>query len=108
MIRKVCFMSMAIFTVLASVNFAVALTPERELGKLLYFDRYLSANKNQSCSTCHDPAIAGFADPLDQRLPTEYPVSVGSFTNLVGGRNALMASYALFSPPFSFDASEGL
>jgi cytochrome c peroxidase len=87
---------------------AVFAGPKEDLGKILYFDRYLSANQNQSCASCHDPDTAGFADPLNQRLPGAFPVSVGSFTNLVGGRNAPPASYAVFSPSFHFDTEEGL
>lgn len=86
---------------------AAALSPEQELGQLLYFDRYLSLNHNQACASCHDPG-AGFADPLDLRLPVLYPVSVGSNTDLNGGRNAPPAAYALYSPPFSLDLATGL
>jgi len=82
-------------------------TKEEELGKLLYFDRYLSKNHNQACASCHDPE-AGLADPLNLRLPAEYPVSAGSDTTLFGGRNAPPAGYALYSPPFHFDAVAGL
>jgi len=80
---------------------------EAKLGKLLYFDRYLSANENQSCASCHDPN-AGWADPLNLRLPAQFPFSAGSFTELFGGRNAPPAGYAQLSPPFDFDEVEGL
>jgi cytochrome c peroxidase len=108
MMRKVCIVSLALLTVLATVGFAAAgLNKEQELGKLLYFDRYLSANHNQSCASCHDQA-AGFADPLNLRLPDQFPTSAGSDTTLFGGRNAPPAGYAMFSPPFGFDPVEGL
>jgi cytochrome c peroxidase len=87
---------------------AVFAGEKEDLGKILYFDRHLSLNQNQSCASCHDPDTAGFADPLNQRLPVAFPVSVGSDTSLVGGRNAPPASYAMFSPPFGFDEVEGL
>jgi cytochrome c peroxidase len=90
----------------ASVAFA-GMTKEEELGQLLYFDRYLSLNQNQSCASCHDPN-AGWADPLNLRLPAEWQFSAGSDTTKKGGRNAPPAGYALFSPPFFFDAIEGL
>ncbi len=33
--------------------------PERaELGRLLYFDKILSGNRNMSCATCHSPLVA--------------------------------------------------
>lgn len=101
-------MSLALLTVLSTVGFATAgLNKEQELGKLLYFDRFLSANHNQSCSSCHDQA-AGFADPLNMRLPKMFPTSAGSDTTQFGGRNAPPAGYALYSPPFGFDPFEGL
>jgi len=100
--------SLLLVLLLSWASLAIAgLTPQQELGKLLYFDRYLSLNHNQSCASCHDPG-AGYADPLDLRLPELYPVSVGSNTALVGGRNAPPAGYALFSPPFFFDTATGL
>lgn len=89
------------------VSAAFALIDLQRLGKLLYFDRYLSKNKNQSCSSCHDPG-AGFSDPLNLRLPVLYPVSVGSDVTLNGGRNAPTAAYAKYSPSFSFNAATGL
>lgn len=93
---------------LLCASFAFAgLNKEQELGKLLYFDRYLSLNQNQSCASCHDPG-AGFADPLNLRLPAQFPTSAGSDVTLFGGRNAPTAAYALFSPPFAFDPVQGL
>jgi cytochrome c peroxidase len=99
---------MTALLVMISATAVLALTNEERLGQILYFDRYLSANQNQSCASCHDPDLAGFADPLNQRLPVAFPVSVGSFTNLVGGRNAPPAGYAMFSPLFHFDPATGL
>jgi len=92
---------------LVSLAAAAVLTPEQELGELLYFDRYLSMNQNQACATCHDPG-AGYADPLDLRMPMIYPTSAGSDTTLFGGRNAPPAAYAMYSPPFSLDLATGL
>jgi len=55
------------------------ITPEKvELGKMLYFDKRLSANGTVSCTTCHDPR-KGFTDQL--------PVSQG-MNQLTGTRNA--------------------
>jgi cytochrome c peroxidase len=96
-----------LITLLSCTAALAALTQEQKLGKLLYFDRFLSANQNQSCATCHEPA-AGFADPLNLRLPDQFPTSAGSDTSLFGGRNAPTAAYAMFSPVFGFDAVEGL
>jgi cytochrome c peroxidase len=105
MMKKVLALALAcLLTMLcASVAFA-GMTKEEELGQLLYFDRYLSLNQNQSCASCHDPN-AGWADPLNLRLPSEWQFSAGSDTTLMGGRNAPPAGYALFSPPFFGDGA---
>ena len=36
---------------------------ETALGKLIFFDNNLSANGNQSCASCHDPAV-GWTGPI--------------------------------------------
>ena len=86
--------------------FAASLTDKQQLGKLLYFDMDLSANKNQACASCHTPP--GFADPANLADPANAVVSLGSDISLNGGRNAPTASYAAFSPFFYWDSVEGL
>lgn len=81
------------------------LTPVQKLGELLYFDKHLSLNGNQSCATCHHPS-AGYADPLNAEFPYDYPVSFGSDSFLNGGRNAPTSSYAAFIPLFTWDATQ--
>lgn len=80
---------------------------QEKLGKLLYFDKYLSKNKNQSCASCHFPA-PGFVDPENVAHPATKVVSLGSDRSLNGGRNAPSVAYAAFSPSFYFDETEGL
>jgi cytochrome c peroxidase len=96
----------AIFLSLTIATAAFAEFQER-LGRLLFFDRHLSKNRNQSCATCHDPS-EGFVDPINVRLPAYIPVSVGSDVSLSGDRNAPSSGYAKFSPPFFFDTEAGL
>lgn len=67
-----------------------------ELGKLIFEDKRLSANSNQSCADCHD-TTAGFADP---EVTKTNPVSEGSITGSFGERNAPTSSYASFTPAF--------
>ncbi len=74
---------------------AIAMTPQEQLGRFLYFDENLSINKNQSCASCHLPT-AGFAEPERQ-----LPVSEGSIPGTFGSRNAPSASYAAFFPEFT-------
>ncbi len=62
------------------------------LGEALFFDTALSANRTQSCATCHDPETA-FADPRGAASPGDDGVSLGD-------RNAPSAAYAAFAPEF--------
>jgi len=79
-----------------------ALTQKQALGKKLFFDETLSTPVGQSCATCHAPET-GFANPN-----VDYPVSQGAHKDRFGNRNDLPAAYAAFSPPFHYDAEEGL
>ena len=69
---------------------------EEEVGKLIFEDIRLSANRNQSCASCH-AASAGFADP---DVTQTAPVSQGS-TGGFGSRNAPTSAYSKFSPDFA-------
>ncbi|WP_432471704.1 cytochrome-c peroxidase [Amphritea sp. HPY] len=68
-----------------------------ELGQSLFFDINLSANRTQSCATCHSPE-QGFADPRDNGV--KGAVSLGDDGHSLGDRNAPTAAYAMFSPAF--------
>ncbi|RTE67209.1 methylamine utilization protein MauG [Amphritea opalescens] len=68
-----------------------------QLGQQLFFDTRLSANRSQSCATCHAPQ-AGFADP--RQNDANGAVSLGDDGHSLGNRNAPTASYAMFSPDF--------
>lgn len=126
------------FSIAASVHADTAVKDKAAqiaLGEKLYFDVNLSANKNQSCATCHNPgpiestaatsfvddrnavetlnapgsvvnADAFFAAGWNKNVPL--PVSQGSDPTLFGGRNTPSAAYAAFSPAFRFDEVAGL
>ncbi|MCB2178446.1 cytochrome-c peroxidase [bacterium] len=79
-----------------------ALSPKEQLGMKLYFDEDLSEPSGQACASCHDPNF-GFVDP-----DSELPVSEGVIPGMFGGRNSPSAAYAMFSPIFHFDETEGL
>jgi len=74
----------------ASANEEISL---EELGQDLFFNVNLSKYKNQSCATCHSPAIA-FSDPKQGK------VSLGSDDISKGTRNSPSISYAALSPTF--------
>ncbi|MDD2723625.1 MAG: cytochrome c peroxidase [Methylovulum sp.] len=100
---------------LLCLSFTVHAQPEltdgQALGKRLYNDKDLSANRNQSCATCHSLKIINgkapaFVDPINVKHGT--PVSLGSIEFATGTLNAPSAAYASFSPAFHWDDKEGL
>lgn len=70
------------------------------LGKVLYFDKNLSKNRTQACSTCHNPD-AGFVDDRDNGVNKQ--ASLGDDGHSIGDRQAPSAAYAMFSPEFHYD-----
>jgi cytochrome c peroxidase len=69
---------------------------------MLFFEESLSTPPGQSCSSCHDPAVA-FADP-----DTGLPVSKGASEELFGNRNDMTVTYASFIPPLHKDPEEDI
>jgi cytochrome c peroxidase len=70
------------------------MTPEKiELGKLLYFDKRLSADGTISCATCHDPKM-GWA---------EHKATSTGIGGQVGGANAPPVVNAAFAPAQFWD-----
>ncbi|MGZ8227574.1 MAG: cytochrome-c peroxidase [Methylococcaceae bacterium] len=95
----------------------VNLTDKQQLGKLLYNDKNLSLNRNQSCASCHSlrplannnsvtGIVPGFVDPLNVRYGTV--VSSGSVAGAKGNLNAPMTAYAAYAPKFHWDKEQGL
>jgi cytochrome c peroxidase/FtsP/CotA-like multicopper oxidase with cupredoxin domain len=82
------------------VNESVPLAAFEALGKQIFFDTNLSDPVGQACASCHDPAT-GFADPGGDAI------SPGAVPGRFANRNAPMAAYAAYIPPFSFDAEIG-
>jgi len=92
------------------------LNNEQALGKLLYEDKQLSFNRNQSCASCHslqpsgrnriNRQVPGFVDPDNVRNGTS--VSAGSIQDSHGSLNAPSVGYASFSPAFYWDTTDGL
>ncbi len=87
------------------------LIDEQQLGRRLYNDKNLSANRNQACATCHsfktvDGKAPAFVDPDNVKKST--PVSLGSIEFATGSLNTPSVAYAMFSPPFHWNKKEGL
>lgn len=81
--------------VLKSAGEAV-LTDMELLGKKLFFDENLSANKNQSCATCHAPE-AGWVGP-HSNINANGAVYEGSVAGAFGDRKPPSAAYGGDSP----------
>ncbi|MBL4584843.1 MAG: c-type cytochrome [Pseudomonadales bacterium] len=72
----------------------------QSLGKALFSDVNLSADRSQSCATCHNPDRAF----IDTRLGADgniSAVSLGDDGISLGDRNTPTAAYARFSPAFT-------
>ncbi|HQR66271.1 MAG TPA: cytochrome c peroxidase [Thermoanaerobaculia bacterium] len=72
------------------------LTPSERLGKLLFFEKSLSANGNQSCATCHAPE-AGWTGP-DEAINKGGGVYEGSVAGRFGSRKPPSVAYSTMSP----------
>lgn len=77
------------------------LTPTEQLGKSIFFDLDLSINKNQSCATCHAPAV-GWTGP-DSYINAHGSVYEGSIPGRFGNRKPPSSAYATLSPIFYMD-----
>lgn len=84
---------------------APSLTNIELLGKYLFFDQSLSKNSNQSCATCHDPAV-GYTGP-DSAVNAHGAVYPGSDPTLFGNRKPPAAAYAGESGLLRFDSTSG-
>ncbi|MGE3889111.1 MAG: cytochrome-c peroxidase [Vicinamibacterales bacterium] len=83
---------------------AAGLTPREQLGRLLFFDKGLSANGNQSCATCHEPAV-GWTGPFEHINRTG-GVYEGSVAGLFSNRKPNSAAYATQAPIFHLEDAE--
>jgi len=67
------------------------------LGQALFFDLNLSAKRNQSCASCHDPEQA-FSDSRDNGVSGA--ASLGDDGTSLGDRNTPGTTYASLIPDF--------
>ncbi len=116
--RAIATVGATVLTLTGAPLSAEDLSPEQQLGRMLYLDPNLSLHRNQSCNTCHAlqpatvigetqaPPTPGFVDP--DNVGTGSAVSAGSPPGTKGALNTPSAGYAMFSPPFHWDADEGL
>src|SRR5713226_3654858 len=76
------------------------------LGELMNYDRNISPNKNEACSSCHMP-YAAFSGPIPSVNLTmiAYP---GTLRFRAGKRTAQRYTYAPFFPVLQYNATQGL
>jgi cytochrome c peroxidase len=77
------------------------LTPNEELGKVIFFDENLSINANQSCATCHTPEWGWTGTKSD--INAHGAVYEGSIPGAFGDRKPPSAAYATQSPILHLD-----
>jgi len=71
------------------------------VGRSIFFDQNLSANSNQSCASCHNPAW-GWTGP-DPAVNAAGAVYEGSITGRFGNRKPPSSAYATQSPILHYD-----
>ena len=87
--------------VLAQAAFAAADAELSALGRALFFDVNLSAQRSQACATCHQPERA-FSDGRDNRAGGA--ASLGGDGHSLGDRNTPALAYAALVPNFQREA----
>jgi len=88
----------ALLLLLSSTSFGeIAALDRQSLGQALFFDKNLSLTRNQSCSSCHEPAMA-FTDGRDNGVSGA--VSLGDDGRSLGNRNTPTITYASHIPAF--------
>lgn len=80
------------------------LTPIEKLGKMLFLDKGLSFNGNQSCASCH-AAEFGFTGPLGY-INAHGSVYEGSIAGSFGDRKPPSAAYGGESPILYYDETD--
>lgn len=82
------------------------LTPQEHLGKMIFFDKKLSINGNQSCASCHAPN-AGWTGPISV-VNAHGAVYEGSVPGRFGNRKPPSAAYATPSPVLYYSPDDDL
>ena len=98
--RLPAYVASTVAWLLLAGNFAIGAAVADELGNLgqaLFFDTNLSANRNQSCASCHHPGRA-FSDSRDNGVSGA--VSLGDDGKSLGDRNTPGTTYAFLVPEF--------
>ena len=92
---------------LAAIPSLLAGSPQRlpALGKILFFDKELSVNRNEACGFCHMPQT-GFQGAIES-LNRGAVAQPGSVRTRFALRKPPSAAYAAFSPPLFYADKPG-
>ncbi len=82
----------------------MALTPQEQLGKNLFFDANLSDPVGQSCAACHAPSV-GWTGP-DEAINAAGAVYEGAVAGRFGNRKPPASAYAGNSPMLHYDGTK--
>lgn len=82
----------------------MTLSPDQELGKMLFFDTNLSDPPGQACAACHGPKV-GYTGP-DAAINAAGTVYEGAVAGRFGNRKPPSAAYAGDSPVLHFDGTK--
>jgi cytochrome c peroxidase len=75
------------------------------LGKIIFYDKNLSVNRNEACSFCHMPET-GFSGPVSalNQTTSAYP---GSVRTRFSGRRPQSHTYASYAPVLHYNVEQG-
>ncbi len=104
-VKTIILPSLLGLALMPTIGAAQELTPQEELGKLIFEDATLSLNGNQSCATCHGPAV-GWTGP-DQEINLHGTVYEGSIPGAFGDRKPPTAAYGGDSPILHYNTKAG-
>ncbi len=79
--------------------------PNVELGKRIFEDQNLSANRNQACASCHSRDTGGTG--ADSIINAQGAVYEGSVKGRFGNRKPPASTYATLAPLFAYDSVMG-
>jgi cytochrome c peroxidase len=97
-------MVLLLVAVAGSVQAQGGLTPQEQLGKLLFFDTNLSDPPGQACAVCHAPEV-GWTGP-DQAINAGGVVYEGAVPGRFGNRKPPASAYAGDSPNLNWDGTK--
>jgi cytochrome c peroxidase len=84
-----------------SITPVTTLSPQAQVGQQLFFDTNLSASKQMSCATCHDPNNH-YAQPTTNTNPVQFG---GPSLTAPGFRAVPTLTYKQYTPPYSDSAT---